>query len=486
MNTHLSRGTIGLLPAEVSHLGLDRSTLTPGIVHLGVGAFHRAHQAMYVDQCLSAGETDWGIVAASLRSSQTRDALQPQDGLYTLAVRGGDDESLRVIGSILDLLVAPENPPALIATMADPAIRIVSLTVTEKAYLRDADGHVDLNDPDIRHDLSDPRNPHTIYGFIIEALARRRAAGHAPFTILRCDNLPANGRTLHRLLIEFAAQRSSELAEFVAGEVSCPSSMVDRIVPATTEQDKSRISAAIGMTDAWPVVTEPFSDWVIEDRFPLGRPDWERFGVTMVEDVAPFEIRKLRLLNGAHSAIAYLGQLLGLKTVSDAMAATDTRQFIDGLWNELIPTLPQDKGLEPDLYTAKLAARFSNTALKHLTAQIANDGSQKLPQRIIAAACERLSGRASADYLSFVVAAWIAALQARSKEMAFSDPLDTQLIALDFDSPDQAKVVQTIFEITGFAKGEQERSRLIQLVANHLKTIHTTGPKQAPGTDNQG
>lgn len=479
MNRRLSRGTIDLLPAEVSHPGLDRSTITPGIVHLGVGAFHRAHQAMYVDKCLSAGETDWGIVAASLRSPQTRDALQPQDGLYTLAVRDGGDESLRVIGSILDLLVAPENPAALIATLADPAIRIVSLTVTEKAYLRDADGHLDLNDPDIRHDLSDPENPRTIYGFIIEALVRRRAAGHAPFTILSCDNLPANGKTLHRLLTEFAAQRSSELAAFVTHELSCPCAMVDRIVPATTEQDRSRIAEAIGMTDAWPVVTEPFSDWVIEDRFPQGRPDWERFGVTMVEDVAPFEIRKLRLLNGAHSAIAYLGQLLDLQTVSDAMATTEVRQFIDALWSELIPTLPQDKGLEPDLYTAKLAARFSNTALKHRTAQIANDGSQKLPQRIIEAACERLAAQASADNLSFVVAAWIAALQARSKEMAFSDPLDPQLTEMDFSAPDHAKAVNTIFEITGFAKARPEKPKLVQRVANHLKMIHTIGPKQA-------
>lgn len=479
MSTRLSEETIGLLPAKVSHPGLDRSTVTPGIVHLGVGAFHRAHQAMYVDECLSAGETDWGIVAASLRSPQTRDALQPQDGLYTLAVREGDDETLRVIGSILDLLVAPENPETLIAAMTDPAIRIVSLTVTEKAYLRDANGHLDFNDLDIRHDLSDPRNPRTIYGFIIEALTRRQAAGHAPFAILSCDNLPANGKTLHRLLTEFAAQRSRELAEFVAHDLSCPSSMVDRIVPATTEQDKSRISGAIGMTDAWPVVTEPFSDWVIEDRFPRGRPDWERFGVTMVEDVAPFEIRKLRLLNGAHSAIAYLGQLLGLATVSDAMASTDVKQFIDSLWSELIPTLPQDKGLEPELYTAKLATRFSNTALKHLTAQIANDGSQKLPQRIIEAACERLSARASADYLSFVVAAWMAALQARSKEMAFSDPLDPQLKTLDFAAPHQVKTVKTIFEITGFAKTGQERENLIKLVASHLRTIQTIGPKQA-------
>ncbi|OCJ10292.1 mannitol dehydrogenase [Rhizobium sp. AC27/96] len=479
MGTRLADDTIGRLPAKVSQPGLDRSTLTPGIVHLGVGAFHRAHQAMYVDQCLSAGQRDWGIIAASLRSPQTRDALQPQDGLYTLAVREGAEERLHVVGSILDLLVAPENPAALIAAMVDPAIRIISLTVTEKAYLRNADGHLDLNDPDIRNDLSDPENPRTIYGFIVEALVRRRAAGDAPFTVLSCDNLPANGKTLHRLLTEFAGQRSRELAEFVAREVSCPSTMVDRIVPATMEQDRARIADAIGMTDAWPVVTEPFSDWVIEDRFPQGRPEWERFGVTMVEDVAPFEIRKLRLLNGAHSAIAYIGQLLGLKTVSDAMAATDVRQFIDGLWRELIPTLPQDKGLEPQLYTAKLTARFSNTALNHLTAQIANDGSQKLPQRIIEAACERLSAGASAEYLSFVVAAWIAALQARSTEYAFSDPLDSQLAKIDFDASDHTQTVEVIFDTTGFAKAAQERSKLIQLVANQLKTIQTIGPKQA-------
>lgn len=479
MAPRLSGETIGRLPADVLHPAGERSAVSPGIVHLGVGAFHRAHQALYIDECLSAGQTDWGIIAASLRSPQTRDALKPQDGFYTLAVLDGATERLRVIGSILDLLVAPENPAALIEAMVAPEIRIVSLTVTEKAYLRDAGGHLDLDDPDIRHDLGDPQNPRTIYGFITEALVQRRAAGHSPFTILSCDNLPANGKTLHRLLMEFAGQRSDELAEFVECHVSCPSSMVDRIVPATTEHDKTRIAEAIGMADAWPVVTEPYSDWVIEDSFPQGRPDWQQFGVTMVEDVAPFEIRKLRLLNGAHSAIAYLGQLLDLQTVADAMAAPIVRQFIDGLWDELIQTLPPDKGLEPELYTSKLAARFSNTALKHRTAQIANDGSQKLPQRIIEAACERLSLHDSAEHLTFVVAAWIAALQARSKDMAFSDPLDAQLAHIDFGTDDHVKTVDAIFAITGFAKAAQERSKLVQLIAGHLKAIQTIGPERA-------
>jgi fructuronate reductase len=478
MRPRLSNEAIDALGRDVTRPGYDRASVTPGIVHLGVGAFHRAHQAAYVDECLAAGQTDWGIIAASLRSSETRDALQPQDGLYTLAIRGDAEETLRVIGSILDIAVAPENPASLILAMADPAIRIVTLTVTEKAYLRNPEGGLDLNHPDIRADLAEPRHPRTIYGFITEALVQRRAAGHPPFTILSCDNLPANGRTLHRLIIDFAGRRSAELADFIRNDVACPSSMVDRIVPATTAQDRIRIADATGMTDAWPVVTEPFCQWVIEDHFPQGRPDWEHFGVTMVEDVTPFETMKLRLLNGAHSALAYLGQLLDLPTVADAFATPLVRQFVDGLWAELIPTLPAVKGLRPEDYTVQLTARFSNRALKQLTAQIANDGSQKLPQRIIEAAIERLSAGLHVDHLAFVVAAWIAALETRGQDKAFSDPLDAQLAAMDLGSMHHHAKVETIFEITGFAKAAQERDALVERVAAHLTSIHAYGVEQ--------
>ncbi|RUX23349.1 mannitol dehydrogenase family protein, partial [Mesorhizobium sp. M2A.F.Ca.ET.037.01.1.1] len=407
MNGRLSNATIAELPAEVLIPRYACNSVTPGIVHLGVGAFHRAHQAAYVDACLADGESDWGIVGVSLRSPDTRDALQPQDGLYTLAIRDSAGEQLQVIGSIQSLLVAPEYPGAVLAALTDPRIRIVTLTITEKAYLRAADGTLDSAHPDIVHDLANPGSPKTAHGFLTESLARRSIAGTPPFTVLCCDNLPANGATLHRLLIEFAKLRDADLGRHVADEVAFPSSMVDRIVPATTDADRTRIGQQLGVEDAWPVMTEPFRKWVVEDRFPAGRPAWEKFGVTMVEDVGPFEDMKLRLLNGAHSGIAYLGLLSGHATVDCAFADPSIRQFVDRLWAEAIPTLPQDAGLDPIPYTAELAQRFSNTALAHRTAQIANDGSQKLPQRIVASALARMEAGLLPEHLSLVVAAWI-------------------------------------------------------------------------------
>lgn len=485
--SHLSDSTLQTLPAGTSIPAYDRGEVISGIVHLGVGAFHRAHQAAYVDDCLAAGETEWGITGVSLRSPDTRDALAPQDGLYTLAIRSSGGEQLRVIGSIGSMLVAPEDPGAVLAALTDPHTRIVTLTITEKAYLRAAGGGLDTAHPDIVHDLANPQMPKTAHGFLTEALARRRAAGTAPFTVLCCDNLPANGATLHRLLTEFAALRDATagiigIADHIANQVAFPSSMVDRIVPATTDADRARIATELGVEDAWPVMTEPFCQWVIEDDFPGGRPAWEKFGVTMVRDVGPFEDMKLRLLNGAHSGIAYLGLLSGHATVDRAFADPAIRQFVDALWQEAIPTLPEDAGLDTSAYTAELAERFSNTALAHRTAQIANDGSQKLPQRIIASAIECLEAGTEFVHLTLVVAAWIAACAARGKtlpENHFTDPLDTALTALLSQELPANETVTAVFDLAGFAGDHAERQTLIEIVAVHLVHLRRDGPTLA-------
>ncbi|MBZ9658990.1 mannitol dehydrogenase family protein [Mesorhizobium sp. ESP-6-4] len=487
MNGRLSNATLAELPAEVLVPRYDRKSVAPGIVHLGVGAFHRAHQAAYVDACLAHGESDWGIIGVSLRSPDTRDALKPQDGLYTLAIRDSAGEQLQVIGSIQSLLVAPEGPGAVLAALTDPRIRIVTLTITEKAYLRAADGTLDSAHPEIVHDLANPGSPKTAHGFLAESLARRRAAGTPPFTVLCCDNLPANGATLHRLMVEFAELRDSRegdahLARHIADEVAFPSSMVDRIVPATTDADRVRIAGELSIDDAWPVMTEPFCQWVIEDRFPAGRPAWEKFGVTMVEDVGPFEDMKLRLLNGAHSGIAYLGLLSGHATVDRAFADPSIRQFVDWLWAEAIPTLPQEAGLDTSAYTAELAERFSNTALAHRTAQIANDGSQKLPQRIVASALARLEAGLLPEHLSLVVAAWIAACAARGRTLPeghFTDPLDAALGDLFGRNLPTAEMTAAVFDLAGFAKGHSERQKLIEFVATHLVHFKQGGPELA-------
>ncbi len=480
MGEYKRLGTAALngLPQDIQRPQFDRAATSAGIVHLGLGAFHRAHQAVFVDDCLNAGEAGWGIVGASLRSADTRDALGPQDGLYTLSVVDGSGEKLRVIGSILNALVAPENPAALLDVLTDPGVKIVTLTVTEKAYLRDASGNLDVGHADIVHDLANPSAPKTVHGFLAEAIARRRAAGTAPFTVLSCDNLPANGATLRRLLVAYAALRDPELGTFVEREIAFPSSMVDRIVPATTDEDRARISGKLGVDDAWPVTTEPFLQWVIEDQFPAGRPAWEKFGVEMVRDVAPFEDMKLRLLNGSHSSIAYLGLLTGKATVSEAFADPLIRKFVDGLWAEAIPSLPGDAGLNPQAYTQALTARYDNPALKHRTAQIANDGSQKLPQRIIATALERLEAGGDVRHLMLVPAAWIAACEARGASLPaghFTDPLDGALVDIFAQKLGAEETVRAVFDAAGFASNSTHREKLIAICTEHLDALRGKG-----------
>ncbi len=474
----LNSSMLASLPADIARPAYDRAKTATGIVHLGLGNFHRAHQAAFVDDCLNGGETGWGIVGASLRSADTRDALAPQDGLYTLSVVDGAGETLRVVGSLLQSLVAPEDPEALLRVMTNPGVRIVTLTVTEKAYLRAASGQLDLAHPDIVQDLANPAKPKTIHGFLTEAIARRRAAGAPAFTVLSCDNLPANGATLKRLLVAFATARDAKLGAFVESEIAFPSSMVDRIVPATTDEDRARIAARLGVSDAWPVTTEPFLQWVIEDDFPAGRPRWERFGVEMVKDVAPFEEMKLRLLNGSHSSIAYLGLLLGKATVSDAFSDPLIRRFVSRLWAEAIPSLPTDAGLNPQAYTAELERRYDNPALKHRTAQIANDGSQKLPQRIIAVALARLAAGGSVRHLMLAPAAWLAAAQARGQTLPaahFTDPLDTALAEIFAKNAGATETVRAAFDAAGFAAGSADREKLVDLAAGHLDALRRNG-----------
>ncbi len=422
--TRLCTATLGQLPADVARPRYDQRSLQTGIVHLGLGAFHRAHQAVFTDDCLADGQAGWGIAAASLRSAATRDALAAQNGLYTLALRENDAQTLRVIGAIGKVLVALENPGALLAAMADPAVRIVSLTVTEKGYSADvASGDLRLDDAGVQYDLANPLIPRTAIGFVTQALAMRRAAGIAPFTVLSCDNLPGNGRLTHRVLTQFAQARDADLGRYIAGEVACPSSMVDRIVPATTDADRAMIERKLGMRDAWPVVAEPFFQWVIEDHFPSGRPEWERSGVEFVADVAPYEAMKLRLLNGAHSTIAAMGRVSGHATVAEAIGHPVIRAFVTAYWAEVAPVIAP--GIDVVGYTARLLARFDNTALHHKTAQIATDASLKVPQRILAPLRELIEMRRPAPILTFALAAWIRSCQGADETggaMPLSDP----------------------------------------------------------------
>lgn len=449
MTARLSAATLRDLPAGVARPGYDRGAVAPGIVHLGLGAFHRAHQAVMTEAVLEAGAREWGIVAASLRSPDTRDALAPQDGLYTVATREGDTEALRVVGALRALHVAPEDPAALLRAMADPRVRIVTLTVTEKGYCHDpAGGALDEAHPDIRHDLATPQAPRSAPGFLVEALRLRRAAGTPPFTVLCCDNLPANGTTVRRVASRLGALRDPDLGAWIAGEVAFPCTMVDRIVPATTEEDRVHVAAAIGQRDAWPVMAERFAQWVIEDRFPTGRPDWATAGATFATDVAPFELMKLRMLNGAHSALAYLGCLAGHETVADASNDPVLAAFLRGFWAEVAPCVPAPPGVDLQDHAATLLARFRNRALRHRTWQIAMDGSQKLPQRLLETARARLAQGRPIPHLALAVAAWIRFVGGVGEDGApieVRDPLAAPLrAALDAAGPDAARRVRTV------------------------------------------
>ncbi|WP_428429443.1 mannitol dehydrogenase family protein [Pararhizobium sp.] len=449
--TRISNDTLKPVPDGIEKPGYDRATVTVGIVHLGIGAFHRAHQAVFTDDVL-AHDPSWGICGVSLRSPDTRDALAPQDGLYTLKIQDGGGETLRIIGSVVEMLVAPEGPKAVLARMADPATRIVSLTVTEKGYCHNpATGMLDENHPDVLHDLQNPAAPRSAVGFIVEALARRRAAGVAAFTLLSCDNLPSNGHVLKRVVSRFAELRDPGLAAFVA-DVASPSTMIDRIVPATTDADRAAIAAALGVDDAWPVVTEPFRQWIIEDHFPLGRPAWEEAGAVFVPEVSAFETMKLRLLNGSHSTLAYLGFLAGAETVADAMALPGMQPLIDGLMSEEVsPTLPPLAGFDLAAYRGALIQRFKNPALRHRTWQIAMDGSQKLPQRLLGTIRDRMRAGASYDRLVLGVAAWMSyarGLDEAGEAIDVRDPLAGRIAALTQGLDDPEQIVVAFLGIT--------------------------------------
>ena len=387
---------------------LTRKTPAPkvSIVHLGPGAFFRAHGAIYVAEAMAASGGDWGITAASLQSPATRNALKPQGYCYTALEAGPDGDRAQVVEVVGSLLLAPEDPQALIAAMADPAVKIVSLTVTEKGYCHHpATGALNLTHPDIVHDLAHPL-PRSAIGFLTRALALRRNRGLRPFSVLSCDNLPDNGALVRGVVLEFARRADPALAEWIAREARFPATMVDRIVPATRPEDIDRVARLTGFHDASPVIHEPFRQWVVEDSFvDSARPDFGAVGVQMVAAVAPYELMKLRMLNGTHSALAYLGFLAGNETIADTVADPVFSAFAQSLWrDEIIPVLQAPPGTDLTAYAAALLTRYRNQAIRHRTWQIAMDGSQKLPQRILGTLAE---AKTPCPGLSLAIAGWM-------------------------------------------------------------------------------
>ena len=436
MTARLDAATADRLPASVARPGYDRTAQAIGIVHLGLGAFTRAHQAVYTEAALAGGDRDWAIAGVSLRSAGVRDALAPQDGLYTVTERGGEGERAQLIGAIRRLVVAPEAPAALLAW---PSVNVVTLTVTEKAYHRNADGALD--------DAAAGAAGGTLYHHLAEGLARRRAAGLPGLTLVSCDNLADNGGVLARGLAAWLDRRDPSLRRWFEAACACPATMVDRIVPAVGPDDLDRVEAMIGLRDEGAVVTEPFRQWVIEDRFAGPRPRWEMGGAWLVADVAPFEAAKLRMLNGAHSTLAYLGLLAGHQHVHEAIGDPAIAATVEQVMRVEAPA-SLDPEPEQDLprYAEALLARFRNAALPHRLAQIATDGSQKIPPRWLEPLAINAERGRSCPATLRALAAWL--VHVRGDGAAVVDPMAPQL-AQAWATAGRAGIVETVLGPAG-------------------------------------
>lgn len=408
----LSAATLGALPGAVTVPGYDRSAVRPGVVHLGVGGFHRAHQAMYLDTLMNAGQAmDWGICGVGVLESDAAMAavMREQDCLYTLLVRHPDGHTeARVIGSIVRYLYAPDDPVVVVRQMADPAIRIVSLTVTEGGYnFNHVTGEFDADNPAVLADLADPQHPRTTFGLVTAALALRRERGIPPFTVMSCDNIPGNGDMARTMFATFATMRDPELGGFVASTVAFPNSMVDRITPAITDADRAQLAQRFGITDGWPVVCEPFTQWVLQDAFGDGRPPLADAGVMLVDDVEPYELMKLRLLNCGHQGIAYLGYLAGYRMVHDAAADPLMAGFLlDYMTREATPTLLPVPGIDLDAYRHQLIERFANPGVRDTVARLAADSSDRIPNWLLPVVRAQLAAGGEIDRAAAIVAGW--------------------------------------------------------------------------------
>jgi mannitol 2-dehydrogenase len=410
--THLTEKTLSRLDPAVAIPRYDRRDVTTGIVHIGVGNFHRSHQAMYLDTLMNSGAAlDWGICGIGLQPSNARmrDALAAQDGLYTLVIRHGDGTwDARVIGSIVEYLFAPDDPEAAIEKMAAPATRIVSLTVTEGGYGLDAvTGEFDASDSSVIADLRPGAVPRTVFGLVTEALARRRARGVPAFTIASCDNIQGNGHVSQRAFTAFARLRDPELADWIADSVRFPNCMVDRITPKTTDEDRAELSRRFGVDDQWPVLCEPFTQWVLEDDFADGRPPLEAVGVQIVGDVEPYELMKLRLLNASHQALCHPGRQVGYRFVHEV--TTDplfARFLLDYMTTEAIPTLRPVPGVDLLGYANQLIERFSNPEVRDTVARLCANASDCIPKFLLPVIRQQLAAGQPVTRSAAVVASW--------------------------------------------------------------------------------
>ena len=431
MEIKLNAANLNLLDPNIQVPKYDRQKVGQSIMHVGVGGFHRAHQALYMDDLFHRGANlQWGYCGVGLlkHDARIRDVMLSQDCLYTLVERSLEGDKARVVGSIVRFLFAPDDPQKVIEQMASPQTLIVSLTITEGGYYIDqSTGHLDQKHPDIQYDLAHPHEPRCSFGYLVEALDRRRTRGIPPFTLMSCDNIQSNGEVAKRMLVAFAELRDPVFSNWMTENCSFPNSMVDRITPATTDEHRALVKEKFGIDDGWPVMTESFTQWVIEDHFPLGRPAWESVGAQMTTDVLPYEKMKLRLLNASHQALCYIGMLLGYQLVHETMQDQDIRKLVEKMMDdEVTPILSAVPGVDLAEYKKTLIERFGNPAIRDQLSRIGIYGSSGIPKFVLPSIEDQLKRGGSIKLLSFTVASWfrfLTGLDESGKEMPMLDPM---------------------------------------------------------------
>lgn len=473
------------LPPHVQLPQYDRQQLRSRIVHFGFGAFHRAHQALLTNRVLNAKGGDWGICEISLFSGDVlMSQLREQDHLFTVLEKGADGNQPIVIGAVHECLNAKlDSLAAIIEKFCEPQVAIVSLTITEKGYCIDpATGKLDTQNARILHDLENPTEPHSAPGILVEALHRRRERGLTPFTVLSCDNIPDNGHVVKNAVLGMAQKRSPELAKWIETHVSFPGTMVDRIVPAATEVSLAEITQELGVEDPCAISCEPFIQWVIEDNFVAGRPEWEIAGVQMVQDVLPWEQMKLRMLNGSHSFLAYLGYLAGFAHVSDCMQDDAFREAARRLMlDEQAPTL-RITDVDLTAYADSLIDRFANPALQHRTWQIAMDGSQKLPQRMLEGVRVHLQRKSAWPLLALGIAGWmryVSGVDDAGNVIDVRDPLSEKIRAIVETSSEKGRVKALLALSEIFGSDLPQHAQFVDAITDAYQRIVERGARQA-------
>jgi mannitol 2-dehydrogenase len=449
----LTEAALDSLPADVSVPRYDRDSLRPGVVHFGVGGFHRAHQAVYFDELARRGLADgWGLVGVGLHRPEMGEVMRAQDCLYLVLERGARETTARVVGVMRDYLFAPEQREAVLDRLSDPATKLVTLTITGNGYLLTPDGTFAVDDPLVASELEDPGRPDTVFGYLVEALDRRRRAGSTPFTVLSCDNIPGNGAAARTMVVSFAELRDPDLARWIAENVAFPGSMVDRITPETTPEERDRVVRSFGVDDRWPVITEPFSQWVIEDHFCNDRPPLDEVGAQFVADVAPYELTKKRLLNGGHCALGYLGYLAGYRTTADVMADPAYAAYISALIDEVIPLLPRIDGIDLDTYKTSLLERLANPEMADQLSRLCRRGSAKVPSYLLPSITETLAAGRPAPMLTLAVAGWFRYLQGHDyagEPIEVEGPRSEELVELARQEGADPRPLLTVRDVFG-------------------------------------